>query len=105
MNKKKQPDFDWNDITKVEKKIEVEPFQETKAQTLSNALLVEYNGFSCVANRASGGEKIAKASRIDADIVEAINSTCSGPFNAVMNELMRFALDELKKQGKTLIAK
>lgn len=98
--KKDQSDpFGWVDeITKPEQPQTVEPFEPN-----STSKLVDYNGYYCVADRSVGTQRKPYPARIDVDIVEMLDK-CHGSTNAVINALLRYAINDLKAKKKTLIS-
>lgn len=86
-----------NEFTNIDKKLETEAFSEI----IPNADLKEFSGYLVVADRPQGGKKINFPLRIEEDINSELEK-CNGSKNAVVNALLRFAINELKKNKKTL---
>lgn len=72
-----------------------------KDMQISSFNLTPFNGYQVIAKRPYNGNKENFALRIEADINEEIEK-CSGSKNSVINALIRYALDDLKKKQVTL---
>lgn len=86
-------------VNNIKDKQQHEPFSNIP----KNHRVVDYIGIPVKAKRAYGGKKVNFALRIEEHLNEAVEQ-CEGSKNSIINGLIEFALAELKKQNKTLLA-
>jgi len=77
------------------KTIEVEPFSTEKINIKENI------GYYVIAKTINKVDRVPFALRVDADLHTEINK-CRGSQNAVINVLIRFALQEIKDKNLTI---
>ena len=88
-----------SDFTNIEKKLDTEAFSET----IPKPDLKEFSGYLVVADRPQGGKKINFPLRIEDDINTELEE-CNGSKNAVINALLKYAINDLKEKNKTLFS-
>lgn len=83
----------WVKTFTEETNIDVEPFsKDIKAYTQP------FNGYYVIAERPNGGKKINYPLRLEEDLNIALNK-CQGSKNAVINALIRYALQDIKEKN------
>lgn len=87
-----------DDVTNIEDKNIVEPFSKQYQPSLQ-----QFQGkLAVIGKRTSGSNKVAYALRIEEDINEILNNECLGSKNALINLLLRYAIEDLKGKNITL---
>lgn len=84
-------------FTDIDTKLEQEPF----AKVVSKADLRDFNGYIVMANNTAGTKKVAFPLRIEEEINSELEQ-CNGSKNAVINALLKYAINDLREKNKTL---